>query len=217
MCTKCCRQAVCDQCILESSPFHYEPHISVIPPPNAPPALMIHPSVPVQQFPRLPHNLIEWHEVNCVCATTPTSISASTTHEVRHHDIFYEGVAQPGHNHNQHMPMQPFAHPQGPHQPMGDFDQFNVQFHQHTINFQRNADEEQQYQMELEQAKHQHRQNELLARHQAHEAHLHFEAEQAQFRLEAEQIQLHFEVEQHHQNEVAQQELLIQQHREYEQ
>ncbi|KAF9229012.1 hypothetical protein BS17DRAFT_763637 [Gyrodon lividus] len=134
------------------------------------------------------------------------------------------------------MPPQPFAPvppllpPFQPVQPIEDifyedFDQFNAQFHQHTINFQRNADEEQQqqHQMELEQAEHQHRQNELLARQQAHEAHLFFEAEQAQFCLEAkqahqhqeaeqacqhqeaEQIRLHFEAEQAHQPDYAHQ------------
>ncbi|KIK92200.1 hypothetical protein PAXRUDRAFT_105518, partial [Paxillus rubicundulus Ve08.2h10] len=43
-----------------------QPHIPVVLLPNSPPALMIHPPVPVQQFPGLPCNLIEQCEVNCV-------------------------------------------------------------------------------------------------------------------------------------------------------
>ncbi|KIK76338.1 hypothetical protein PAXRUDRAFT_107675, partial [Paxillus rubicundulus Ve08.2h10] len=32
---------------------------------NAPPALMNHPPVPLNQFPGMPQNVIEWHEVQC--------------------------------------------------------------------------------------------------------------------------------------------------------
>ncbi|KAF9233920.1 hypothetical protein BU15DRAFT_79608 [Melanogaster broomeanus] len=101
--------------------------------------------------------------------------------------------------------------------PEPDVDQFNAQFHQHIIDFQRAAEEQQQHQMEREQAEHQHRQNELLAQQQAHEAHFHFQAEQARLHLEAEQTQLRFEAEQCYQNQVAQQERLTQQRREYRQ
>ncbi|KAF9232416.1 hypothetical protein BU15DRAFT_67493 [Melanogaster broomeanus] len=250
---------------------------------------MNHPPVPVQQFPGLPRNIIERHEVNRVWRAHHPQPSQppqpfvpvppllppfqpypqappQPMEEIRRGDIFYEGVAHPSHNHNQHVPMQPLAYPQGSHQPMGGLrprvdygaalmagfqqdhetrrrnrhrprnqhnaatsipttasrpepgvDQFNAQFHQHIIDFQRAAEEQQQRQMEQEQAEHQHRQNELLARQQAHEAHLHFQAEQARLRLEAEQTRLRFEAEQHYQNQVAQQERLTQQRREYEQ
>ncbi|KIL00109.1 hypothetical protein PAXRUDRAFT_130654 [Paxillus rubicundulus Ve08.2h10] len=46
-----------------SPPFQHQPHAPMVVPPNAPPGLMNHPSVPVNQFPGLPCNMIEHHEV----------------------------------------------------------------------------------------------------------------------------------------------------------
>ncbi|KIK80150.1 hypothetical protein PAXRUDRAFT_159432 [Paxillus rubicundulus Ve08.2h10] len=48
-----------------SPPFQHQPHAPIVLPPNAPPCLMNHPPVPVNQFPGLPHNIIEHHEVHC--------------------------------------------------------------------------------------------------------------------------------------------------------
>ncbi|KIK73217.1 hypothetical protein PAXRUDRAFT_110253, partial [Paxillus rubicundulus Ve08.2h10] len=41
-----------------------QPHTPIVLPPNAPPGLVNCPPVPVNQFPGLPYNMIEHHEVH---------------------------------------------------------------------------------------------------------------------------------------------------------
>ncbi|KIK81894.1 hypothetical protein PAXRUDRAFT_154979, partial [Paxillus rubicundulus Ve08.2h10] len=88
------------------------PYHTVTVPQNAPPALMNHPPVPLNQFPGLPWNVIEQHEVQCTWCVhhphphphplPPPHIQAQPTLPIPPHgDVFYGGAAQPQQQDNQ--------------------------------------------------------------------------------------------------------------------
>ncbi|KAF9224915.1 hypothetical protein BS17DRAFT_766250 [Gyrodon lividus] len=62
----------------------------------------------------LPNHLFQCHHHSCLHFSHILNHLSSLWRKLGM-VIFYEGVAQP--SHNQHVPMQPFAYPQGPHQP----------------------------------------------------------------------------------------------------
>ncbi|KIJ08898.1 hypothetical protein PAXINDRAFT_18006 [Paxillus involutus ATCC 200175] len=141
------RQAERDQRIMGSPPFWRQPRAPIVLPPNAPPGLMNHPPVPVNQFPGLPRNMIERHEVHrawrahhphphpqavplfqpfqpFVPAAVPPPLGPAFNPNPPqqmegpwHGNIYYEGVARPHQMPHANMPH--FEHPQALNQAVG--------------------------------------------------------------------------------------------------
>ncbi|KAF8833398.1 hypothetical protein BDN67DRAFT_986066 [Paxillus ammoniavirescens] len=184
------------------------PYRAVSIPQNPPPALMNHSPVPLNQFPGMPRNVIERHEVQrawCAhhpppCSPPPPAMQpqgftpmlqpmqpqgfAPMMHPMQpyggapmmqpmqppppiwpqpappipvHGNIFYEGAAQPRQQegiHIHHFPPQQQQHHrmlmQKDVEIVEDYNGFNLGFHQNIINFQREAEEQQQQQLQRE-------------------------------------------------------------------
>ncbi|KAL4064031.1 hypothetical protein J3A83DRAFT_4191431 [Scleroderma citrinum] len=142
---------------MSSSPSHQQPCLPITLPPNASPTLLNHPPIPVDLYPGLPQNSFAGAEAPPDIPPQGPVFNAGPQNPQPpaenpwHGNIYYEEVAQPRERQDfnaelmdqfRHAHRIPVPAPAANSNALADdqHEQFNIQFHQHIINFEAEAE-----------------------------------------------------------------------------